>query len=434
MSVARSGQLNRGSWQLTCRFLLEITPAGATGASHRLWSVKLAADWVITPAGALARAWVSERDGIIDWIGPAGDRHAPPGEVVDLGHGVLMPGLVNAHCHLELTHLAGAIGGEGGFVPWVEKLVASRPGFTDAEVDAGISRGIAEAIATGTVAIADISNTLRSVLPLAASPLRAIVLFELLAWDPAASEKVLGDAARRLAEAGGPRPAPRVEIRIAAHAPHSVSPELMRGLARAGGPAAIHLAESREESAFLSAGAGDWGAFLERRGLGHVGFDGTGRSPVAYLDTLGALNRGTLCAHCVQIDSEDCRLLAERGAVAVLCPRSNRTLGVGRAPVADLLAAGVTCALGTDSLASAPSLDLLQEATALQRDWPQVPAERIIAMATADGARALGLTDVGAIAVGRSAALAFAAGPSRIADPYAFLVSGDATAAPVAHR
>lgn len=393
--------------------------------------MKLSADWVVTAGGALRDAWVSVRDGSIEWIGPAGDRDAPSGEVVELGHGVLLPGLVNAHCHLELTHLAGRVDASRGFVPWVEGLVDARPRCGDDEVDAGIARGIAQAIASGTIAIGDISNTLRSVRPLASSPLRAVVLQELLGWDPAASAHVLADAARRMDEAGGRHPARNVEIRLAAHAPHSVSPELMRAIVDRGGPAAIHLAESREEAAFLASGEGEWSAFLGRRGLGHVEFAGAGRSAVAYLDRLGALRRGTICTHGVQVDAEDCRLLAARGASVVLCPRSNRTLGVGRAPLDELLGAGVTCALGTDSLASAPSLDILQEASALHREWPRVPAATIIRMATSDGARVLALDGIGAIEVGRAAALAFAPGPAALAAPHEFLVSGEAAAAPV---
>ena len=392
----------------------------------------IAADSVITAAGPLRDAWVTVRGSTIVWVGKAGAPAAPAGDVVELGHGVLLPGLVNAHCHLELTHLAGRVDATGGFVPWVERLVDARPRGTGAEVDAGIARGIEEAIASGTVALADVSNSLRSIRPLASSSLRAVVLYELLGWDPAAAARVLADAELRVGEAGGRRPAPHVEVRLAAHAPHSVSPELMRAIVEAGGPLAIHLAESREETAFLAGGSGEWSAFLGRRGLGHVAFAGAARSPVAYLDSLGALRRGTLCAHCVQADAADCRLLASRGASVVLCPRSNRTLGVGKAPVEELLAAGVTCALGTDSLASSPSLDLLQEAAALHRDWPQVPAERIVRMATFDGARALGLDGIGAIAVGQAAALAFAPGPATLRDPHQFLVSGEAAAGPVA--
>lgn len=394
--------------------------------------MNLAAGWVVTGVDAPIRdGIVAVERGVITWVGPAASPEAPPGERQELGAGVLLPGLVNAHTHLELSHLAGRIDPTRGFVEWVEQLVAARPGAAEAEVDAGIARGIHDAAAAGTAAIGDVSNTLRSVVPLAGSSLRAVVFLELIGWDPAAAPKVLADAQRRLSAAGGPRPAPNVEVRLAAHAPHSVSAELMAMLAGDGGPAAIHLAESREESAFLARGEGEWGAFLDRRGVGQVPFAGSGRSAARYLDGLGALRQGTLCAHCVQVDGDDCRLLAARGAAVVLCPRSNRALGVGRAPVEDLLAAGVLCALGTDSLASAPSLDVLQEAAALQREWPAVSAARIIRMATIDGARALGLDDLGDIAVGKEAALAFAPGPAALDDPLAFLVSGDAAARPV---
>lgn len=367
----------------------------------------------------------------MDWIGPAGDRGAPPGEVDELGHGVLLPGLVNAHCHLELTHLAGRVDGSRGFVNWVEGLLEQRARDTVTDVEAGIARGIAAALATGTAAIGDVSNTLLSVPALAASPLRAVVFHELLGWDPAAAPAILSAADRRLGEAGGRSPAPNVGIRLAAHAPHSVSAELMRGIVARGGPAAVHLAESREESDFVREAGGEWAAFLSRRGLGHVAFAGTGEGPVRHLDRIGGLRRGTLCAHCVMAEADDCRLLAARGAAVVLCPRSNRALGLGRAPLPDLLGAGVVCALGTDSPASAPSLDLLQDAAALHRDWPEVEAARIVRMATLDGARALGLPGLGDIAVGHPAALAFAPGPARIDDPFAFLVSGEASAGPV---
>src|SRR5687768_355335 len=118
------------------------------GTGPTLAAVNIAADSVITAGGTLRDAWVTVRGGIIEWVGPAGDPAAPPGEVVDLGRGVLLPGLVNAHCHLELTHLAGRVDAAGGFVRWVERLVESRLRDPEAEIDAGIARGIDEAIRT----------------------------------------------------------------------------------------------------------------------------------------------------------------------------------------------------------------------------------------------------------------------------------------------
>ena len=117
-------------------------------------------------------------------------------------------------------------------------------------------------------------------------------------------------------------------------------------LVERGGPAAIHLAESEDEARFLCDGGGSWSGFLERRGLGHVAFDPPGVSPVRYLEQLGALHPRLVAAHCVKVDEQDRARLARHGVQVVLCPRSNRNLGVGRADVPALLASGVRLALG----------------------------------------------------------------------------------------
>jgi len=252
------------------------------------------------------------------------------------------------------------------------------------------------------------------------------VFYELLAWDPARADTVLEDARRRQADIA--RQGGRTPVRLAAHAPHSVSPPLLRALARDGGPAAIHLAESGAEERFLEGGDREWSAFLGRRGVGHVSFTPPRTTPVRYLEQLGALHPGLVAAHCVRVDADERALLARRGVFVVVCPRSNRNLGVGIPPVPELLAAGVEVCLGTDSLASADSLDLLQDAAALHREFPALEPAAIVRMATATGARALGLGDLGVITRGKRAALAFAGAPGALADPLDFLVSGDARA------
>jgi cytosine/adenosine deaminase-related metal-dependent hydrolase len=122
--------------------------------------------------------------------------------------------------------------------------------------------------------------------------------------------------------------------------------------------------------------------------------------------------------------------MADRGVFAVMCPRSNAALGVGTADVPALMEAGVKLALGTDSLAGVETLDLLAEAAALQRAFPALDPAAIVRMATQGGADALGMKDLGAIAPGHRAALAFAPGGSDISDPLAFLTSGQAQARP----
>ena len=370
--------------------------------------ITFTAGWVLPVCGAPIRnGRVAVSAGRIAWVGRAGEAGEPGGELRQLGPGVLLPGLVNAHCHLELSHLAGRLPLGGGFVPWVEALVTSRERFGEDEISRATSAAVALLEQRGTAAVGDVSNTLAHVATLARSRLEAVVFMELLAWDPARAEASLTWAEER-ARAVAALLRPGLEVRLAAHAPHSVSPELLRLLAARGGPAAIHLAESPDESRFLLDGSGGWPAFLAGRGLGHVAFEAPGVTPVRHLEEQGALHARLVAAHGVQLDGPDRELLARRGVHLVLCPRSNRNLGVGRADLPALLGSGVRLALGSDSLASVDTLDVLDDAVLLHREFPAVEPATIVRMATAGGAAALGRDDLGALAPGRLARLAYA--------------------------
>jgi cytosine/adenosine deaminase-related metal-dependent hydrolase len=385
------------------------------------------ASWVLPVSGPPIRDGrvAVDEGGIIRWVGRRGDADEPSGMLHDLAHGVLMPGLVNAHCHLELSHLRDLAQRVDGFVPWVEALVAERAVATPEEIVREVERAIRTLEETGTVAVADISNTLVSVEPLARSSLRAVVFHEIIGWDGERAEAVRAAAAAHRGELPGDLEARGVSVRVAAHAPHSVSPALLRALVADGGPAAIHLAESPSECRFLQDGGGDWPDFLKRRGLGRVPFAPSGLSPVQYLEGLGALHAGLLAAHAVHTDEADAALLAERGVSVVVCPSSNRNLQVGVPPVQRLLAAGVRVCLGTDSLASGDELDVAGEMAEAGWLFPDVSAREVIRMATASGAAALGLSDLGTLEAGRRAALAFAPSATPIDDPEAYVVSGE---------
>jgi cytosine/adenosine deaminase-related metal-dependent hydrolase len=231
-------------------------------------------------------------------------------------------------------------------------------------------------------------------------------------------------AEERLADVSAGLPS-NVTARLAAHAPHSVSADLLALLVSRGGPATLHLAEAPEEVRFLQDGSGAWAEFLDRRGLGHVGFEAPGLSPVRYADRLGVLHERLVAAHGVQLDAGDRAILARRGVHVALCPRSNRNLGVGPADVPALVEAGVRLCLGTDSLASVETLDVLEDAVWLHRTFPEIEPAVLLRMATAGGAAALGLLDLGAIAPGRAAALAFAPATAVPVDPHRFLLSGE---------
>lgn len=391
----------------------------------------LTAPWVVPVDGPPIRdGRVAVEGGRVAWVGSALDVGEPSGERVHLGEGILLPGLVNAHCHLELSWLAGKVPLPSEFVPWVAALVEARAAETPAVVCAAAAAAIRGLEESGTVAVGDVSNTLAHIDLLGASSLAVVVFYELLGWDPELAPEVLRRADRRL-EAVGWRPSPSVEVRLAAHAPHSLAPALFRALRQRGGVAAIHLAESPTEARFLRDGDEAWEAFLRKR-AGPVAFTPPGLSPVRYVADLGLLHPGIVAAHCVQVDTADRKTLARAGVHVALCPRSNLSLEVGIAPVPEMLADGVRLCLGTDSLASAPTLDLLDDAAALRRTFPALDAAAIVKMATAGGAEALGFSDLGTIAPGKRSAFAFVPMDGPTEHPLELIVSGDARARKVA--
>jgi cytosine/adenosine deaminase-related metal-dependent hydrolase len=187
----------------------------------------------------------------------------------------------------------------------------------------------------------------------------------------------------------------------------------------------VHLAESAAEVRFLRDGDGPWRAFLEEVGAWDPEWGPPGRSPVDYLDACGFLGPRVLAVHGVQMTPHDLTCLASRGVTLVTCPRSNQHTGAGRPPVADFYASGVRVAIGTDSLASGPDLNVFAELEALRALAPEVPASRLLESATREGACALGFgADYGTIEPGKRARLLAVAVPPRVSDVEEYLVSG----------
>ncbi len=372
-------------------------------------------------------AFVSVRDGVVTGVGRSSERPRGGGEIeIDLGSTLLLPGFVNAHTHLELSNLAGAVPADRGFVTWIEDQMRVRAERGPDDVPTAVRGAIATIQAQGTAAVADVSNSLAAVGPLAESGLHALVLHEILGFDPSKASLIFEQTkAARAAAAARLRPAvdeasstppvaARVRIETAAHAPHSLSPQLFALLMSDSGIRSIHVAESRAEDDFLRHGGGVWREFLDRR-VGPIPFDPPRTTPVRYLDSLGVLRPRTLAVHCVRVDEDDAKILAARGAVAVLCPRSNEYLGNGVPPLAMLLGNRVAIAFGTDSLASCASLDVLEDARFLARKFPRVPAAALLHALTRGGALALGFEGLGEIRIGAMAK--FAAVPFQGAPP-----------------
>ncbi len=384
------------------------------------------ADWVLPVATRLLhRGWVAIDDGR---IGDVGDDQS---EAIDLGSVVLLPGLVNAHTHLELSHLRGQIGRAEVFTDWVRNLLHLRrqlPAPSAAVVQAAVTDAIGELRRSGTALVGDVANTLVTVPALAAANMAGRVFFELLGFNVADPE-VRVHAAREQVAAAQPED-PRVRVSLSAHAPYSVSPDLFRAirsdLDRAVDPVScVHLAESPEEVELLAKGTGQWRTLLDELGAWNPEWRMPGASPVEYLDDLGFLDARVMAVHGVQCTGEDLRRLQALGVTVVSCPRSNTFVGVGAPPLESFYAMDVDVAFGTDSLASVETLSLFDELAEARRLAPRVSASSLLRSATLVGAKALGFgEDYGTLEPGRRAEVIAVRVPEGVTDVEEYLVSG----------
>lgn len=370
----------------------------------------LSAPWLLAPdlsplrEGAVV---VDDADRIVAIDARASLRATHPSLPERRGAGILMPGLVNAHTHLDLSALAGAVPGGAGLVAWADEVARRLPGIAPGARRVAAVETAHAAVAAGTAAVGDVSNDLACVPALAAAGLRGIVFHELLGSRDARSGDALLDAEndRRASVAQQDWP-DGVGYVPAPHAPYSADPALLRRIfmaaAAAGGPSSIHVAEDPDELALLRHGAGAWAPVLRALGADPAARR-AGTSPLPLLAACGAFaaRRPPLLVHMVHADATDRAIARDRDATAVLCPRSNLHIG-GRLPDAPaLLADGVRLAIGTDSLASTPDLSLWGEIAALARAFPDVPASAWLAAATSDSAAALGLANLGSLTPGK---------------------------------
>jgi cytosine/adenosine deaminase-related metal-dependent hydrolase len=296
--------------------------------------------------------------------------------------------------------------------------------------DPAIRIAVNEACGSGTGLFGDISNTSAPTKALAETGTPAVVFSELLGFNEPDGSDVVARALDAVRESIAECPGlGDVRPGLAAHAPYSVSSALFRAIRHAldddpSMPISVHLAESREELEFLETGRGAWRAVLEERGR----WDPTWRphhgGVVAYLDDLGWLTSRTLVVHGVQLTDPELERLARAGTTLVTCPSSNQWTGAGLPPVDRFYASGVRVAVGTDSLASAPDLNLFREMAEIRRLAPDVPASDVLSSATRVGAVALGFLDRGSIEVGKRAALIAVRCPETLDDVEEYLLTG----------
>jgi len=385
------------------------------------------AEWVLPISGEpMRRGAVSIDEGRI-----AAVHDSPPLDAADLGPVAIMPALVNAHTHLELSYLSGKVPPTERFLDWIRTIMSARRQYPDAAdpriLDAARA-AIADAHASGTGLLGDISNTLVTAPLLREAAMPAQIFYELLRFNVSDAESMTREA-RAKADAAASADG-GVRVSLAPHAPYSVSPALFRAIrtdldAHPGQVTSVHLGESAEETEFIRRGIGPWRTLLEELGVWTDAWMPPGTSPAAYLEQLGFLDRRVLAVHGVQLDGDDLDRLRARDMTIVSCPRSNQHVGVGPPPLEAFYAMNVNVAFGTDSLASAPDLNLFAELAETRRLAPRVSARTLLDSATRRGAIALGFEDdYGTLDVGRRAQLIAVRIPSGVNDVEEYLVSG----------
>lgn len=349
----------------------------------------------------IANGAVAVAEGRIAAVGPAEEllELAPTGEVLNAGNCLILPGLVNTHCHLAMTLLRG-LADDLPLLEWLENHVwpAERNHMTRETVRLGTELAVAEQLLAGITTTADMyffGDEVSAVL--ADAGMRGVIAESLIDMPTprcATPEEML-DKQRDLLEAY--RDHPLITPSVAAHAPYSVSAaNLVKEAELAENfevPMQIHVAETTWEVARL----------LEEKGL----------SPVAYLADLGVLSERTVAVHCVHVSDEDIELLADFEAGVSHNPVSNLKLASGVSPVPQMIDQGVKLGIGTDGAASNNTLDLLRDMQlaallhkVITRDATALPAHTMLEMATVSGARVLGLDDrIGTLAEGREADL-----------------------------
>jgi cytosine/adenosine deaminase-related metal-dependent hydrolase len=333
--------------------------------------------------------------------------NAEHGEVIDLGDVVLLPGLVNAHTHLELSYLRQPLGNPGMALPeWIRLVIAERARGCS---DAGVSHllGLTESWRCGVTTIGDILQGYAAGLASGAAEASVTTLFlEVIGFSRARAESSFDAAKNRLIELSRRC---RAQVGISPHAPYTVSPELLKRLVgfaiERGLPVAMHLAESAEELELLASGAGPFQELLVERSMWDAEAIPKGSRPMDYLRMLAAAPRA-IAIHGNYLDGEELAFLAanrERMSL-VYCPRTHAYFGHAPYPLAKALSTGVRVALGTDSRASNPDLDLLAEMRQVSRAHVSLDPYDVLRMGTLAGGEALGRGgEVGSITPGKLA-------------------------------
>ncbi len=285
----------------------------------------------------------------------------------------------NAHCHLELSHLRGAIPPGMPFVEWLSHIVTLKRNRPPEESRAAAADAIRELAASGTGGVLDIDAMGTGNAALRDARFPAISFTEIIDFDPALGAWAVDRTIERQS-AYGELPE-TLRLGVSPHAPYTTTPRLLRAAASKAAEyqqwLCIHVSETPEETEMFVAGTGALHDYLRDVGVLPPGWKPPEMRPVAYLNAMGALGPRTLLAHLNDIDDSDLRILGEKRVSAVVCPGTHVYFDRGEFPLRRLLDAGIPTYLGTDSLASNESLDMAREIDLAAALSPGLPRETI---------------------------------------------------------
>ena len=338
----------------------------------------------LNPAGEIIAGDIGIENGRILFCGvtPA---NWTADETIDCREKLITPGLVNAHTHAAMT-LFRSYADDMALMDWLQKKIwPAEANLTAEDVYWGSQLAIAEMLASGTTAFADMYFFMDQVAQACVETgMRASLSRGLIAVDGPGQEERFAENEQLFKDFHGAADG-RITVMLGPHAPYTCPPRCMEKVVaiahRIGAEIHVHLSETKDE--------------VEKCQRIY------GKSPVALLDDLGVFDCGTLAAHCVWVSEQDIRILAEKKVRVVHNPSSNLKLASGAAPVSAMLEAGVTVALGTDGATSNNKLDMLEEirlASFLQKldrmDPTALPSRQVLQMAHQGGAAAIGQGDV----------------------------------------
>lgn len=352
------------------------------------------------------------QDGAVQAVGR--QRDLPPCDhvpVTDLGDAILIPGLVDAHCHLEWGLMGGLVP-DAGFGDWLGAFVHRTAAVTPDDRRQAARWAALVALRNGTTTVADSGPGGFGAQAAADAGLRAVVHLEVFGRDTGgeAREKVMrhGEAVLRARDQAGRH----VQVGVSPHSPYTVGPELWNEVLAdpilGAGPIAAHVAESPDEVMLLDQQEGPLVQAIRSVGREPARWPGGGPGVVSRLEAAGALAPGLVAAHCVQVHDDDAAMLAAHDVRVAHCPHSNARLRCGDAPIELLGLLGVPVGLGTDSPASAGPYDLRDEARwaaqAIARRGGTPRASDMLALATIGSATVLGMqAQVGSLVPGKRA-------------------------------